>query len=99
MGFKRITTGLSGTSNQGKMTVSYHSLVEVFGHPNGGPEDGKVQVQWGLKFDGDIVATIYDWKKNGQPVEQITSWNIGGKSMQAMREVYLALGLDVKDIR
>jgi len=62
---------------QGHITARYEDLVKKFGEPERSLSVGGTQVEWWLKIDG-VVVTIYDWKKYGVPVEEITSWNVGG---------------------
>ena len=68
----------------GHLTVSYSTLVEIFGQPNEG--DGiKTDAEWVVEFEDGTVATIYNYKNGmaylgryGSEVEDITKWNIGG---------------------
>jgi hypothetical protein len=85
-----IFTDANGTSLQGYVRADYSELVAAFGEPLEG--DGcKTQAEWVLVFevpqdDGyadRVVATIYDWKKYDQTVEDITQWNIGGHDPRA----------------
>ena len=78
-----------GTQLQGYVDASYDKLVELFGEPTEGGD--KTQAEWALLFSGEVVATIYDWKKYGQPVETITKWNVGGNSLLAVQLVQQAL--------
>lgn len=83
-----------GTQLMGYVDASYDKLVETFGEPNvyeSGESDGKTQANWALLFSGEVVATIYDWKKYGQPVQSITKWNVGGNSLLAVQLVQQAL--------
>jgi len=88
-----------GTSLQGYIRVRYTDLLATFGKPGIGDEY-KVQVEWRLEFtdhttDKTVVATIYDWKQgdtylgegNGTPVQDITLWNVGGYSIDALYAV------------
>lgn len=79
-----------GTCLQGHIDTSYDRLVETFGEPvRFTPEqtDGKVQVEWTIKFNDGTLATIYDWKVEGQTPESVTTWNIGGHSQAAVMNV------------
>lgn len=76
--------------------IPFDRLVEVFGTPD--PGDGcKTDVDWVIKFDNGVVATIYNWKDGpiygGLDVEFITRWNIGGHSSKARYEVEKVLGI------
>jgi hypothetical protein len=85
-----------GTSLQGYITTDYATLVKVFGEPT--TNDGyKTDAEWVLT-DGDVVATIYNYKtgrnylgEEGIPTESIKDWHIGGKSYRAAELVREAL--------
>lgn len=93
-----------GTSYQGVINARYEDLVAAFGEPEE-CYDGKVQVEWRLLFysaetDGYIPATIYDWKMGttywrseglrGVSAERVTTWHIGGTSLDAVDCVHEA---------
>ena len=90
---------INGTSLQGEIDASYQELCDLFGAPTGG--DGyKTDAEWEVKFSDGTIATIYNWKngknyegENGQAVEQIRDWHIGGHSAQAETNVQIALDL------
>jgi len=78
--------------------VTYEQLVRTFGEPNFGPSgDDKVQAEWIIEFtnefDEKVIATIYDYKQYGTPVEKITYWSIGGFKAEAGWLVKDALGI------
>ena len=77
---------INGTGLQGYAETSYEALVRAFGEPDR-LDDGKVRVEWQLKFPDGTIATIYDWKEYRIPVEQVKIWNIGGKNQDAVRWV------------
>ena len=87
---------ISGTSLMGYIKTTYSDLVEKFGEPT--YENGdKTTVEWSLQFfDGDtgdfVTATIYDWKMHGTPFGEY-NWHIGGHGMEAVDEVYEAMGI------
>ena len=33
-----------------------------------------------VQFEDGVVATVYDYKVQDKPVEEVTEWNVGGKS-------------------
>ena len=78
---------------QGYITASYDRLVELFGEPT--EADGyKVDAEWVVEFPDGTIAKIYNWKNGrnycgheGDPVELITDWNVGGYNKQAVRLV------------
>lgn len=85
-GFTTENVNLEGTSLQGYITCSYDTLCEVFGQPEGG--DGhKTQAEWAVKTDDGTVFAIYDWKEH-KPVYDVTEWNIGGKTTQAVEALH-----------
>ncbi|NBR64002.1 MAG: hypothetical protein EBT77_06820 [Verrucomicrobia bacterium] len=76
---------------QGHVYVNYSELVSAFGNPCYlGSGDGKVQAEWTLKINGEMV-TIYDYKEYGKPVQHIREWHIGGTSKDAVEMVEGAL--------
>ena len=85
-----------GGSKQGQLDEIYYNDIErVFGPPSysEGSGDGKVQMEWDIKFDNGVRAAIYDYKQYGIPVNDIDYWRIGGNSPESATEVYLAMGL------
>lgn len=84
---------------QGETTVSYETLVKVFGPEHSVGDGYKVQAQWSLTFEDGTYATIYDWKEgdsyNGEgegiPKEQVTCWHIGGTEALAVEYVVEAI--------
>ena len=92
-----IKISINGTCLQGYITCPFKKLVETFGNPMTGDFD-KTDAEWNITFDDGTIATIYNWKngKNycgdeGQEIEEITDWNIGGYSRNACVEVYSAV--------
>ena len=84
---------------QGETTVSYETLVKVFGEEHSEGDGYKVQAEWNLMFKDGTYATIYDWKEgdsyNGEgegiPKEQVTNWHIGGTDPAAVERVLEAV--------
>lgn len=83
-----------GTSLQGYLTTSFYQLKKSFGEPDDDGGDGKTRANWCLKFADGTVATIYDWKCYGTPVEEVREWNIGGVNTLAVERVMEALGIN-----
>ena len=82
----------NGTSLQGYIDCSYEKLVEIFGEPTDDGDGYKADAEWVIRFEGEIVATIYNYKDGqnycgakGTPVENITNWHIGGHQEAALR--------------
>ena len=78
----------NGSSLRGYVTASYHSLVELFGEPNGWDGD-KTWNGWDLCFtvhdddeedSEDVYVSIYDWKESSPDHSRIGEyrWHIGG---------------------
>ena len=99
-----------GSSYQGFINARYEDLVAVFGEPRE-CYDGKVQVEWLIAFydeaeDRYIPASIYDWKMTpmywsrgayyGCTPEMITTWHIGGVSLNAVGCVKSVLTKQIK---
>lgn len=85
-----FNNGPSGTYLQGEMNISYQNLVNTFGEPNGKTDEYKVDAEWIIQTPAG-VATIYNYKtgKNylgdeGEEVENITDWHIGGKNKEVV---------------
>ncbi len=91
-GFTQATLAdADGTCLQGSVETTYARLVAVFGPPPADSGGDKWRVEWVLRFDDGTVATVYDWKLFGTPVEDVTMWNVGGRSVAACRMVQAAL--------
>jgi len=85
------------TCLQGHIKCSYTRLWALFGEPERGDFD-KIDARWvigfGLGDNYETIATIYNWKngKNycgseGMDVEDITDWNVGGHTKNALYRV------------
>jgi hypothetical protein len=81
---------INGTCLRGYKHATYAKLVDTFGPPTTG-DDYKTDVEWHLLFRDGTVATIYNWKNGpaycgdaGTPIEELTDWNIGGNSGNAL---------------
>lgn len=76
---------ICGTYKIGSLLkIKYRDLRKLFGDPTSvGSGDGKVRFEWDLKIDG-VVITIYDWKTEGEPRDQIDEWSVGGYYPSAM---------------
>lgn len=86
MNFVTGNYDVCGTSLQGTVNTSYERLVAKFGKPIQYEEDGKVQVEWNMKFNDGTVATIYDWKEVVAP-QKVTEWHVGGFTQHALFNV------------
>jgi len=93
----------SGTCLQGNIVCSYSLIEDTFGPPEDlalfqGITDGKVDVEWVIKFEDDTIATIYNWKNGpmyrgpvGIDPKNNEDWHIGGHSPDAVSRVKDAL--------
>mgnify|MGYP003344966131 CR=1 FL=1 len=70
------------TGLQGYITTDYKTLVKKLGKPHITGGD-KTTVEWQIKFENGVVATIYDWKYGKTP-KGICQWNIGGAHKDAV---------------
>jgi hypothetical protein len=85
-----------GGSRQGELEDIYmDDIVRVFGLPtrDQGAGDGKTQVEWDIKFDNGVRASIYDYKQYNVHPQDLDYWSIGGNSPVSAFEVYKAMGL------
>ena len=85
-----------GGSRQGELEGIYmDDIVKVFGPPtwDQGSGDGKVQMEWDIKFDNGVRASIYDYKQYGVHPQDIDYWSVGGNSPVSAYEVYKAMEL------
>jgi hypothetical protein len=101
MEFEHDTT--AGGSLQGYIwNVTRAELETVFGKPTFDEAveefsgDGKLTVEWCLRFEDGTDATIYDWKRYelGTPgLHERIDWNIGGNKVRAVELVAAELGV------
>lgn len=87
-----------GTCLQDYVDTTYANIVDTFGPPNAPGDGHKVDAEWTLMTPAGI-ATIYNYKSGhnylgaaGTPVEQITTWHIGGADYAVVRLIRQALG-------
>ena len=76
-------TSANGTSFMGCITTTYDKLVELFGEPMEGSDDGKTTAEWVIEFEDGEVATIYDWKISSTP-KNLHDWHVGGRSHRVL---------------
>jgi hypothetical protein len=86
------------TSLQGYIDTSFYDLCQCFGEPNSEGDGYKVDAEWMMKFSDGTVATIYNWKNgknycgdDGEEVEDMTNWHIGGRNQKAVEYVQDAM--------
>ena len=85
-----------GGSRQGSLDdVTYSEIISKFGQPtyDEPSSDNKVQVEWDIRFDNGVRATIYDYKQYDVPPEEIDHWSVGGNSSESAFEVYKVMDL------
>lgn len=67
------------------LSIGSEKLKKIFGDPIR-VFDGKTDWEWSIKFEGDKVLYIYDYKagmsywgaEDGTPFEELNFWSIGG---------------------
>jgi hypothetical protein len=95
MTFNRVKQSQGfGTVYQGLITIKYSELCAIFGPPDDGTDDGKVQADWTINIAEGVIATIYDYKEEIEP-RQILQWHIGGKT----KDVVQLIDIIVKEYR
>lgn len=80
----------NGTCLVGMVKATLSELRQAFGKPLQISGDGKTRAEWVILFDtpeGDVVATVYDWKCEEIPLEDVQIWNVGGKSIEALMQI------------
>lgn len=79
---------VAGTGFRGRLpeTLTVRDIEKVFGRHVGPSGDGKVTYQWRLRLEGEVVATIYDWRGR--------RWHVGGRGPLAVVLVARALGVE-----
>lgn len=88
------TQEIAGTYLQGYIATTRRKLTEAFGEPMKF-EDSKTTIEWGILFEGGVLATVYDWKRYelGEPGEdEEMTYNIGGFSPEAVERVKEKVG-------
>ncbi len=90
-------------SGQGYLfDVTRAEIEKVFGAPTFDEAveefsgDGKVTVEWSLRFEDGTYASIYDYKRYelGTPaMNERIDWNIGGDSFRAVELIAKELGI------
>jgi len=78
---------VTGTSLKGYLVSTREELTKVFGKPVDYAEGDKVTTEWKIKFDNEVIACIYDWKRysQGKPADnELYDWHIAGSSQDAV---------------
>lgn len=79
---------INGTHLKGCVVTDYDTLKRIFGAPiTGASGDGKVRAEWDLKFEDDLIATIYDWKEYDKTLDQVRTWHIGGHHSEVVDRI------------
>ena len=83
---------IDGTGLCGHINATCAEIEDHFGPPEEG--DYKTDWEWAIRFDDGTIATIYNWKNgpnycghDGYRLHQITRWNVGGHTSEAVRLV------------
>ena len=81
--FEKVDTTYSvGSGFQGYVRAEYKALVAAFGEPEK-MSDGKTTVEWTIMFEGNKVASIYDYKEGYTPMST-HNWHVGGKTTEVV---------------
>jgi len=88
---------LVGTSVQGRLTnVNFDRLIDTFGPPHHLDEKAtKVRCEWNLVIN-DHVVCIYDWAMGRTPIQEVTTWHIGGFDKIANKLAIFALTTELE---
>jgi hypothetical protein len=79
---------INGTHLQGCVVTDYFTLERIFGKPiTGDMLDNKIQAEWDLKFEDDLIGTIYDWKEYDKPLHSVRTWHIGGHHSEIVERI------------
>lgn len=88
------TASIDNTSLMGTIQATPAQMEKAFGEPEVNHPEDRVPLMWTLvnaEGDPDVaVATIYLWKKPVPNSDQVTTWNIGGHSTEAVTAVHNA---------
>lgn len=74
----------SGTGFRTEISISYDSLVKLFGKPER-EDDGKTDINWVIQFSKDSVARIYynchesGRRASAKHLKGVSIWRVGGK--------------------
>lgn len=82
---------VTGTFLLTTINLPFNQIAAALGDPirfNADQGDGKVRIEWDIKFQDGEVATIYDWKEYKRRPEDVTDWHIGGRSFEVVQRVY-----------
>lgn len=91
MNYRKANDGeINGTSYQGLIKINYTELCKIFGQPEKGTNDGKIQAQWELIVAGGAPVVIYDYKEDVEP-RNVLVWHIGGRSKDAVQLVEILI--------
>lgn len=91
MNFTQKNVDITGTSLKGYISISYEKLVEKVGRPNHYDSPySKTQAEWHVKFTDGVIATIYDYKYDGD-ITSFTNWHVGGNSELSLSRIQALL--------
>lgn len=83
------TIDVTGTHLQGTIQASLTQLFVVFGAPlKALPGGDNINYIWHLEFADGAIATVYDWNRACTGPHERVTWNIGGKSIEAVGLVH-----------
>ena len=99
---QKCDTGTAGTHLQGYVETSFSNIVSKLGLPHSQGDEYKMDAWWCFRFPNLLgegtLATLYNWKngktycgESGLDLEEITVWNVGGFSPEAVDKIKEAL--------
>lgn len=91
------TDAASGTSLRGFVLGTFGTLVEKLGPPPRS-RDPETPACWTLQFDDGTISTLYCYTQRPIPTH-FETWHVGGHSGRAVRNLALALGAELLDLR
>lgn len=85
------TGEIGGSSKQGDLNATHAELVAAWGEPHITYTDCDSRIEWRFVDSEGNYATIYDFGRMHDPLNEVVWWSIGGTSFMAtevVREVF-----------
>lgn len=75
-----------GSCNQGNISMSYNTLVQLLGRPHAVGQFDKTTTEWAFEWSNDEgdggVFTVYDYYfSRADDADDKTNWSVGGKKL------------------
>lgn len=77
---------VNGTSKKLTIKAPFARLLGLFGEPQRIDGDHS-RVSWNIEFSDGEILTVYDWNDERR-VEDVTEWNIGGRTFMVAGRIY-----------